>query len=250
MNKSRRKFLFHSALMGAGTAALPAQHEHHKHPPANPGKTPKVPVKAAREELSKTGKPAARGPLVEMPDLPRMPWTLEDGMKVFHITAEVVRSEFLPGRDVDVWGFNGSMPGPLIEVNQGDRLRFIVENHLPEEFTMHWHGLEVPFEMDGVPGLTQDLIEPGGNFVYEFTVHQHGTFFYHTHMPMQQMMGMVGMFVIHPEEPYQPPVDHDFGLILQGWALLPNNTIPNSLSMEFNWLTLNGKAGPATTPCW
>jgi hypothetical protein len=183
-----------------------------------------------------------------MPDLAKMPWTPEDGVKVFHITAEVVKREFLPGKVVDVWGFNGSMPGPLIEVNQGDRLRFIVENHLPEEFTMHWHGLEVPFEMDGVPGLIQDPIKPGGKFAYEFAVHQHGTFFYHTHMPMQQMMGMIGMFVIHPEEPYQPPVDRDFGLLIQGWAILPNNTIPNSLAMEFNWLTMNGKAGPATTP--
>jgi FtsP/CotA-like multicopper oxidase with cupredoxin domain len=249
MNKSRRKFLLHGALVGAGTAALPAQHEHHQ---PTPEKKPGVPAQTAKENQSKpsgaASQPAAGGPMVEMPDLLRMPWTLKDGMKVFHITAEVVRREFLPGRVVDVWGFNGSMPGPLIEVNQGDRLRFIVKNELPEEFSMHWHGLEVPFEMDGVPGLTQDPIEPGGSFTYEFTVHQHGTFFYHTHMPMQQMMGMIGMFVIHPEEPYQPPVDRDFGLILQGWALLPNNTIPNSLSMEFNWLTLNGKAGPATTP--
>jgi manganese oxidase len=250
MNKSRRKFLINGAMVGAGTATLAAQHEHH--PRATPEKESKLPVKPAVEKTSKrstpASKPAAPGPLVEMPDLSKMPWTLEDSAKVFHITAEVVKREFLPGKVVDVWGFNGSMPGPLIEVNQGDRLRFIVENHLPEEFTMHWHGLEVPIEMDGVPGLTQDLIKPGDKFAYEFTVHQHGTFFYHTHMPMQQMMGMIGMFVIHPEEPYQPRVDRDFGLILQGWAILPNNTIPNSLSMEFNWLTMNGKAGPATTP--
>jgi hypothetical protein len=239
-------------MVGAGTASLAAQHEHHQHPRPAPEKESKLPVKPAVEKTSSrsspTSKPASRGPLVEMPDLAKMPWTLEDGVKVFHIAAEVVKREFLPGKVVDVWGFNGSMPGPLIEVNQGDRLRFIVENHLPEEFTMHWHGLEVPFEMDGVPGLIQDPIKPGGKFVYEFTVHQHGTFFYHTHMPMQQMMGMIGMFVIHPEEPYQPPVDRDFGLLIQGWAILPNNTIPNSLAMEFNWLTMNGKAGPATTP--
>jgi manganese oxidase len=252
MNKSRRKFLINGAMVGAGTASLAAQHEQHQHPRPAAEKESKLPVKPAVEKTSRrsspASQPAARGPLVEMPDLDKMPWTLEDGVKVFHIVAEVVKREFLPGKVVDVWGFNGSMPGPLIEVNQGDRLRFIVENHLPEEFSMHWHGLEVPFEMDGVPGLIQDPIKPGDKFVYEFTVHQHGTFFYHTHMPMQQMMGMIGMFVIHPEEPYQPPVDHDFALILQGWAILPNNTIPNSLAMEFNWLTLNGKAGPATTP--
>ena len=113
---------------------------------------------------------------------------------------------------------------------------------------MHWHGFEVPIEMDGVPGVTQDPIPPGGRFVYEFTLHQHGTFFYHSHMAMQEMMGMIGLFIMHPKEPYAPRVDRDFGLIFQEWAILPNNTIPNTLSMEFNWLTINGKAGPATTP--
>jgi len=125
---------------------------------------------------------------------------------------------------------------------------FIVTNKLPEATTVHWHGLEVPLNMDGVPFISQPLIEPGQTFVYEYTVHQNGTFFYHCHMAMQEMMGMIGLFIIHPKQPYSPRVDKDFGVILQGWALLPNNPIPNSLAMEFNWLTINGKAGPATTP--
>ena len=185
---------------------------------------------------------------VETPDLPKLPWRMENGVKVFHLVAEVVKREFLPGRAFDVWGYNGSMPGPTIEVNQGDRVRLIVDNHLPEITTVHWHGFELPVEMDGVPGVTQDPIPSGGRFIYEFTVHQHGTFFYHSHMPMQEMMGMIGLFILHPKEPYRPRVDKDFGLIVQEWAILPNNTVPNSLSMEFNWLTINGKAGPATTP--
>jgi hypothetical protein len=113
---------------------------------------------------------------------------------------------------------------------------------------MHWHGLEVPQDMDGVPGLGQDLIPPGGVYVYEFTVRQHGTFFYHSHLPMQEMMGMIGLFVIHPRSPYAPRVDRDFGLVFQEWAILPSNPTPNTLAMEFNWLTINGKVGPATTP--
>jgi len=173
---------------------------------------------------------------------------MENGVKVFHLVAEVVKREFLPGKVFDVWGYNGSMPGPTIEVNQGDRVRLVVENRLPEPTSMHWHGFEIPIEMDGGPGISQDVILPGGRFVYEFTLHQHGTFFYHSHMAMQEMMGMIGLFLMHPKEPYPPRVDKDFGLILQEWAILPNNTVPNSLSMEFNWLTLNGKAGPATTP--
>jgi FtsP/CotA-like multicopper oxidase with cupredoxin domain len=99
-----------------------------------------------------------------------------------------------------------------------------------------------------MPGISQDLIPPGGTFVYEFTLHQNGTFFYHSHMAMQEMMGLIGLFIIHPRRVHMPRVDRDFGIVLQEWAILPNNTIPNSLAMEFNWLTINGKAGPATTP--
>ncbi|HSE40057.1 MAG TPA: copper oxidase, partial [Acidobacteriota bacterium] len=185
---------------------------------------------------------------VETPDVPKLPWTMDRGVKVFHLTAEVVKTEFLPGREVYAWGFNGSVPGPTIEVVEGDRVRMIVDNHLPEPTSIHWHGFEIPIKMDGVPGISQPLIQPGGRFVYEFTLHQRGTFFYHSHMAMQEMMGMIGLFIMHPKNDFQPKVDKDFGIILQEWAILPNNKIPNSLSMEFNWLTLNGKAGPATTP--
>ena len=177
-----------------------------------------------------------------------MPWRLEGDVKVFDIRAEVVRTQFLPGRFVDAWGFNGSVPGPTIQVNEGDRVRLVVENRLPEAFSMHWHGLEIPNDMDGMPGISQDVIEPGGTFAYEFTLTQNGTFFYHSHMAMQEMMGLIGLFIIQPRRAHAPAVDRDFGIILQEWAILPNNTIPNTLAMEFNWLTLNGKAGPATTP--
>ena len=184
----------------------------------------------------------------ETPDVPKLPWTMDGGVKVFRLAAEPVQTFFLPGRKVDAWGFNGSVPGPTIEAREGDHVRVIVENRLPELFTMHWHGFEIPIGMDGVPGISQDPIPPGGSFTYEFTLHQHGTFFYHTHMPMQEMMGLIGFFILHPRDAYEPRVDRDFGLILQEWAILPNNTVPNSLSMEFNWLTLNGRAGPETTP--
>jgi hypothetical protein len=185
---------------------------------------------------------------VETPDLPKLPWKLVDGVKEFHLVAEPVQVEIVPGRVMDVWGYNGSMPGPTIEAREGDRVRIIFENHLPEMTSVHWHGLEVPMEMDGVPGLGQDPIMPGGRFVYEFTLNQQGTFFYHSHFAMQEMMGMIGFFILHPKASHQPQVHRDFGLILQEWALLPNNTVPNSLAMEFNWLTINGKSGPATTP--
>ena len=193
--------------------------------------------------------PAALPPVpVELPDLKKLPHRMVDGVKEFHLVAMVVRTEFVPGRPVDAWGFNGSVPGPLIEANQGDRVRIVFHNNLPEMTAIHWHGFEVPMEMDGSLGLGQDPIPPGGMFTYEFTLHQHGTFFYHSHFPMQEMMGMLGMFILHPKEPATPHVDRDFGIVIQEWALLPNNNVPNTLAMEFNWLTFNGKAGPDCTP--
>ncbi len=197
---------------------------------------------------SKSGRPAATNLLVEMPDLPKLPFKMVDGVKEFHLIAEVVETELMPGRPMTAWGFNGSIPGPTIEVNEGDRVRVILENKLPEMTAIHWHGFEVPMEMDGSVGLGQDPVPPGGKFVYEWELRQHGTFFYHSHFAMQEMMGMIGMFIMHPKKPYEPRVDRDFGIMLQEWALLPNNNVPNTLSMEYNWLTLNGKAGPDCTP--
>ena len=252
MQSSRRFFLrgLASVAGAAGTmTAASAQHEGHE-PAARPPVAPAAPARQVRVAPAPAPGPLIRPgvPEVVTPDVPKMPWRMENGVKVFNITVEHVRTEFLPGRIVDAWGFNGSVPGPTIEVVEGDRVRLIVDNRLPEGFSMHWHGLEIPFEMDGMPGISQDLIPPGGQFVYEFTLRQNGTFFYHSHMAMQEMMGLIGLFIIHPRRPHTPQVDRDFGLVLQEWAILPNNTIPNSLAMEFNWLTINGKSGPATTP--
>jgi FtsP/CotA-like multicopper oxidase with cupredoxin domain len=234
MNRSRRNFLSGSAALSAGLLAshgISAQHHHEE-------------MSAPSAQPAGSGEPG----LVQTPDLPKLPWTLEGGVKVFNLTAEVVKRKFLPAKTFDVWGYNGVCPGPTIEVNEGDRVRIVFRNNLPEPTSIHWHGLEVPIPMDGVPAISQPLIQPGQTFTYEFTLHQNGTFFYHSHMPMQEMMGQIGFFIIHPMVPHQPKVDKDFGIILQEWAILPNNTVPNSLSMEFNWLTFNGKAGPDSTP--
>jgi len=245
MQSSRRLFLRGLASV-AGAASAHTASAQHVHPPPQPQKEA-----VRREPVPPLVPPHQLGPgivPVVSPDVPDMPWRLENGVKVFDIRVEHVRTELIPGRAMDGWGFNGSIPGPTIQVTEGDRVRLNVENHLPEPFSMHWHGLEIPNEMDGMPGISQEAIRPGGRFVYEFTLKQNGTFFYHSHMAMQEMMGLIGLFIIHPRRAHTPRVDRDFGIILQEWALLPNNTIPNSLAMEFNWLTMNGKAGPATTP--
>ena len=249
MERSRRHFLRSVAsITGAAASASaayaqqPQGHSEHQEA-ARPAAQPSPPAPAVP--------PGKFGPgviPVVTPDVPDLPWRLEGGVKVFDIRVEPVRTEFIPGRVVDAWGMNGSIPGPTIQVNEGDRVRFVVENRLPEPYSMHWHGLEVPNNMDGMPGISQDPIPPGGTFVYEFTLQQNGTFFYHSHMAMQEMMGLIGLFIIHPRRSHAPRVDRDYAIVMQEWAILPNNTIPNSLAMEFNWLTFNGKAGPAITP--
>src|SRR6266403_1798330 len=202
--KNRRDFLRNTFGLGAGLAAAPRLFA-----------APKQASGMDMEHMGHARQSSGRMVSVETPDAPQLPWHMAGGAKEFHLIAE--------------------------PVNQGDRVRIIVDNHLPEPTSMHWHGFEIPVDMDGAPGSSQDPIPPGGRFVYEFTLHQAGTFFYHSHMAMQEMMGMIGAFIMHPKKAYDPPVDKDF-------AILPNNPIPNSMNMEFNWLTFNGKAGPATTP--
>ncbi len=192
------------------------------------------------------------GPAFNMPvvtaDIGDLPYTMDGSTKVFRLIAEVVKQQISPLKTIDAWGFNGSAPGPTIQVNQGDRARVIFDNHLPEPTSMHWHGFEDTIQNDGMPGISQDTVKPGGRFVYEFKIHQAGTYFYHSHMAMQEMAGMLGAFIMHPKEPYQPHCDKDFLIHLQEYAVLPNSTVPNTMNMEFNWLVFNGKAGPATTP--
>lgn len=235
--KNRRDFLKNVFGLGAGLAATP-------HLLAEPAQPPRNDMGASHHSTRHSGVTVS----VESPDVPQLPWRMVDGAKEFHLIAEPVTQELIPGKVVNLWGYNGSAPGPTIQITQGDRVRIILENHLPEPTSMHWHGFEIPMDMDGAPGSSQDPIPPGGRFVYEFTLHQAGTFFYHSHMAMQEMMGMIGAFIMHPKENYDPPVNKDFAIILQEFAVLPNNPVPNSMNMEFNWLTFNGKSGPATTP--
>lgn len=229
----RRRF-FRSVLgLGAGAAALSEVSRAQQARPA--------------DSLMQQPNPGAALHVLT-PDIADLPFTMDNGVKTFYLIAEPVKQVIVPGRTFDLWGFNGSAPGPTIQANEGDRVRIVFENHLPEPTGIHWHGLELPIEMDGVPGIGQKPIMPGERFVYEFPLHQNGTFFYHSHMAMQEMVGMLGGFIIHPKTAYSPRVDKDYLIALQEYAVLPNSTIPNSMKMEFNWLTFNGKAGPASTP--
>jgi manganese oxidase len=97
---------------------------------------------------------------VQTPDISDLPFTLDNGVKVFNLVAEPVKQQIAPNKTLVLWGFNGSAPGPTIQVNQGDRVRIIVDNHLPEPTSMHWHGFEIPHSMDGGSGVSQEPIKP------------------------------------------------------------------------------------------
>jgi manganese oxidase len=241
MSGTRRRFFQDAAIFGAGLFGLSSQLRAQQ-------------KSGARASARHTGNaaslnsPAAASPPMLTPDVPDLPHEMDGAVKVFRLTAEPVQRKIAPFKTIDAWGYNGTCPGPTIQIQQGDRVRVIFENKLPESTSIHWHGLEVPIEQDGIPYISQKPVAPGEKHVYEFTVHQEGTFFYHAHSAMQEMIGQIGFFVAHPKTPHHPQVDHDFGIILQEWAVLPANTVPNTASMEFNWLTFNGVSGPAITP--
>jgi FtsP/CotA-like multicopper oxidase with cupredoxin domain len=187
---------------------------------------------------------------VIVPNGTKLPWKVVDGVKVFHLVAGEVDHEFLPGLKAKCWGYNGRVHGPVIEAVEGDRVRFYVTNRLPEATTVHWHGALLPSGMDGVGGLNQKLIAPGETFKYEFTLRQVGTLMYHPHHDeMTQMaLGMTGMFVVHPRRATARP-DRDFVILLHEWRIDPGAARPDPLEMvEFNMLTMNGRAYPGTEP--
>src|SRR5205807_7256320 len=130
------------------------------------------------------------------PSSKTLPFAIKQGVKEFHLVAEPVKRELTPGLVVDCWGYNGESPGPTIEAVEGDRVRVLVTNKLPERTAVHWHGILVANGMDGVGGLTQPHIPPGETWAYEFTLRQHGTQLYHPHSDetVQMAFGMMGFF--------------------------------------------------------
>jgi FtsP/CotA-like multicopper oxidase with cupredoxin domain len=180
-----------------------------------------------------------------------LPWRMNNGVKEFHLVAEPVVRELAPGMKANLWGYNGSSPGPTIEAVEGDRVRIFVTNKLPEHTTVHWHGVLLPSGMDGVGGLTQPHIPPGKTFVYEFTLLRSGTHMYHPHADeMTQMaMGMMGLFIIHPKDPRQMRVDRDFVFLLASYDIEPGAATPKTAEMtDFNLWTWNSRVFPGIDP--
>ncbi len=179
-----------------------------------------------------------------------LPPRVENGVKVFDLEAGVMRWNILADVYVDTYAFNRQVPGPRVQLTQGDRVRINVRNSLLESTTVHWHGLVVPNEMDGPAKITQPPIPPGGTYTYEYTVEQAGTFFYHTHdhADRQQAFGLYGALLIAPRDGDEPRADLDYTIQLQEWLKREWLTFPAML-MEGglpNFFTINGKAYPST----
>jgi len=182
--------------------------------------------------------------------------TVDNGVWVFTLEAKPVRWEILQGTRVTAWTYNGVVPGPEIRVPYGQRVRIVVKNDLPDDTTVHWHGIDVANAMDGVPGVTQEPIRPGAGFTYEFDAvpagrdAAGGTFLYHSHVDEDRQfgLGLSGAFVIEPKRPQGYDVERT--VLIQEWNLNAGTgqTRP-AMEMEGmlpNFFTLNGKSYPAT----
>jgi FtsP/CotA-like multicopper oxidase with cupredoxin domain len=251
---SRRKF-FSNAVVTAGAAALGATTrsaqgaEPAGQPSENPEKTKQYAPSSNHDYPP--GEPGKDYTPVITPNGSTLPYKVVGGVKVFHLIAEEVDHEFAPGLRAYCWGFNGQVHGPTIEAVEGDLVRIYVTNNLPENTSIHWHGVLVPSGMDGVAGLSQKNIEPGETYKYEFRLRQHGTYMYHSHSDdmTQIALGMMGMFIIHPRTPTGPKADRDFVLMSSEWRIDVGTRRPVPIEMtDFNVLTFNGRSFPGTAP--
>jgi FtsP/CotA-like multicopper oxidase with cupredoxin domain len=172
----------------------------------------------------------------------------------FNLEARTAELELIPGFKTTVWTYNGTLPGPLLQVKVGDRLIVHFKNSLPEATTIHWHGIRLSNAMDGTPGMTQDPIPPGGEFLYDYTVPDAGTFWYHPHYDSAAQVGrgLYGAIVV--EDPSDPTAfGDDLVLLLSDMSVdeqgqqLPADSGGNFgdlFGREGSVLLVNGKVRP------
>ncbi len=124
------------------------------------------------------------------------------------------------GRMTHAVGVNGTVSAPLIRFREGDDITLRVHNTLSKDTSIHWHGLLVPFQMDGVPGVTFPGIVPGETFTYRFSVPQNGTYWYHSHSGLQEQMGHYGPIIIDPKGADPVVYDREYVLVLGDWTFM------------------------------
>ena len=124
---------------------------------------------------------------------------------------------------------NGTVPGPLVRLREGQNVRLNVTNQLKVDTSIHWHGLLVPFQFDGVPGISFPGIAPGETFTYEFPIRQSGTYWYHSHSGLQEQQGHYAPLIIEPKDGEQVKVDRDYILLLSEFTPLDPDFIMSRL---------------------
>jgi manganese oxidase len=166
---------------------------------------------------------------------------VEADVKVFELTIDRIRHQIDAKQDpIDALGFNGTWPGPRIDVVEGDRIKAIFTNNLDESTGIHFHGQKLPNRMDGVPHITQDPIQPGDSFTYEFTARTVGSHMYHSHHNATDQVGrgLLGAFIVHPRNESER-VERKYG-VSQDIVWISNDSLGG--------FTINGRGFPATAP--
>ena len=138
----------------------------------------------------------------------------------------------IDGREQHAIGINGTVPGPLVRLRQGQKVRLSVTNGLNEDSSIHWHGLLVPFQMDGVPGVSFPGIKPGATYHYEFPIIQAGTYWYHSHSGLQEQEGLYGPIVVDTEGPDPIASDREHVIVLSDHSPLHPHVIMQKLKQE------------------
>ncbi|MCA1010762.1 multicopper oxidase family protein [Halobacillus halophilus] len=187
----------------------------------------------------------------------------ERPVKTFSLTAQEKEWRINADKQVEAWTYNGTVPGKPLRVTEGDFVKVHLKNELSVPVTIHWHGMILPNQMDGVPGLTQDAVQPGESFTYEFIANDAGTYWYHSHQHSSKQVdkGLYGSLIIEEKDPaYQK----EQIFMLDEWAVdqekqsLTNmgGMMMGSMSGDgeadtkqmYDTLTVNGKSGNAIEP--
>ena len=136
------------------------------------------------------------------------------------------------GRTGTAMTINGTLPGPLIRLREGQEVTLNVTNRLKETSSIHWHGILVPPDMDGVPGVSFAGIKPGETFVYRFPIKQYGTYWYHSHSPGQEQAGVYAPMIFDPIKPDPVKYDREYVVVLSDWTFMPERTMIGKLKKQ------------------
>jgi FtsP/CotA-like multicopper oxidase with cupredoxin domain len=139
-------------------------------------------------------------------------------IREFHFSASKAKVSLGAGPEFTAWTYNGQVPGPEIRVREGETVRVVLKNYLPEGTTIHWHGVPVPNSMDGVPEVTQEAVMPGQTFLYEFQARPAGSFIYHSHSRYQLDQGLYGPLIIESAISRRSN-DYEYTLMLEDWVM-------------------------------